>query len=92
MGYEHARERGIWSIRNDLFLDDGTESAEDVAGKLIQLCELARDRGLAVGIAHARPYTLQALRALLPRLRAEGIHFVTLEELRADGAQVRASR
>ncbi len=45
-----------------------------------------------MGIAHARPYTLQALRALLPRLRAEGIHFVTLEELRADGAQVRASR
>jgi len=92
VGYTAARERGVWSIRNDLFLDDGTESAEDVASNLIQLCEIARERGLAVGIAHPRPYTLQALRALLPRLQAEGIHFVTLEDLRAEEPQVRASR
>ncbi len=92
VGYATARERGVWSIRNDLFLDDGTESALDVASNLIQLVKLARERGLAVGIAHSRPYTLQALRALLPRLRAEGVHFVTLEELRAEAEEARTSR
>ena len=92
LGYEESHQRGVWSIRNDLFLDDGTESVEEVAANLIQLGALARERGLAVGIAHPRPYTLQALRALLPRLQAEGIHFVTLEELRREAAPVRASR
>jgi polysaccharide deacetylase 2 family uncharacterized protein YibQ len=92
VGYRRSRQHGVWSLRNDLFLDDGTESAQEVASNLFQLCEIARNRGIAVGIAHPRPYTLQALRALLPRLLAEGIHFVTLEELRADAARMRASR
>jgi polysaccharide deacetylase 2 family uncharacterized protein YibQ len=48
----------------------------------MELADLARKSGLAIGIAHARPYTLQALRAMLPRLAAEGIVFVTLEDLR----------
>ncbi len=84
VGYKTAREHGLWSIRNDLFLDDRTRAAETVADNLLQLCELARQRGLAVGIAHPRPYTLTALRALLPRMQAEGIEFVTLEDLRQE--------
>lgn len=92
VAYAEARKRGIWSIRNDLFLDDKTDSAQDVAANLTQLCEIARQNGLAVGIAHPRPYTLQALQAMLPRLQAEGIEFITLEELRAEGTEERASR
>lgn len=81
VAYRAARAQGVWCLRNDLFLDNETESAEAVASKLEQLVHLARRHGLAVGIAHPRPYTLQALRALVPRLQAEGIRFVTLEEL-----------
>ena len=77
-----ARARGVWSLRNDLFLDTETEAMETVAARLEQLAAVARKRGLAVGIAHPRPYTLAALQALLPRLQAEGFRFVTLEELR----------
>jgi hypothetical protein len=49
---------------------------------LLSLVALARKRGLAVGIAHPHPETLQALRALLPRLQADGIQFVTVNDLR----------
>ena len=82
VAYRAARAEGVWSLRNDLFLDTETESVEVVAARLEQLGDLARRRGLAVGIAHPRPYTLAALQALIPRLQAEGIRFVTLEELR----------
>lgn len=77
-----ARAQGVWSLRNDLFLDTDTKSATTVSARLERLAALARQRGVAVGIAHPRPYTLEALRALVPRLQAEGIRFVTLEELR----------
>ena len=82
VGYRVARELGVWSLRNDMFLDDKVRTAAAVAENLRQLGEIARARGLAVGIAHPRAYTLQALRAQLPRLQAEGIAFVTLVELR----------
>lgn len=81
VGYETARTQDVWSIRNDRFLDNDTRSAETVAAHLMELCEIARARGLAVGIAHPRPYTLQALQALVPRLQAEGFEFVTIEQL-----------
>ena len=86
VGYSVARALGVWSLRNDMFLDDKARTAEAVAENLRQLGALARARGLAVGIAHPRPYTLQALRAQLPRLLSEGIVFVTLAELR-DGSR-----
>jgi polysaccharide deacetylase 2 family uncharacterized protein YibQ len=92
VGYETAREGGLWTIRNDLFLDADTRSAETVAVHLMELCDAARKNGLAVGIAHPRPYTLQALRALLPRLQAEGFEFVTLVVLRDRDARETARR
>ena len=82
VGYVVSRAQGLWSIRNDMFLDDKARTAEAVAENLRQLGALARARGLAVGIAHPRPYTLQALRAQLPRLASEGIVFVTLADVR----------
>ncbi|MFQ5599926.1 MAG: divergent polysaccharide deacetylase family protein [Candidatus Krumholzibacteriia bacterium] len=84
LAHQMSRQMGVWSIRNDLFLDDRTRSAETVADNVTRLCEMAREHGLAVGIAHPRHYTMQALRAMLPRLQAEGIEFVTLEDLRGD--------
>ena len=82
VAFRTARAQGVWSLRNDLFLDTDTESAATVAARFERLVALARRRGVAVGIVHPRPYTLEALRALVPRLQAEGIRFVTLEELR----------
>jgi polysaccharide deacetylase 2 family uncharacterized protein YibQ len=69
-------------VANDLFLDDGEESQEQVEANLDRLARMARKRGLAIGIAHPHPETLAALRAALPRLQADGYEFVTLESLR----------
>jgi hypothetical protein len=77
-----AREAGVWCIANDLFLDDKEEPAEQVEANLQRLANLARRRGLAVGIGHPHPETLAALRIMLPRLQAHGIDFVTIESLR----------
>jgi polysaccharide deacetylase 2 family uncharacterized protein YibQ len=82
-----AREAGIWCVANDLFLDDGEETQEQVEGNLEHLAAVARKRGLAVGIVHPHPATLAALRQGLPRLQAHGIELVTIESLRP-GANV----
>jgi len=90
VAYDAARQRGIWSVRNDLFLDAGDGSAAHVVEALLKLGAIARANGCAVGIAHPRPHTLEALRATIPRLQAEGFRFVTLPDLREDGATARA--
>jgi len=82
LGRSTAREAGVWCVANDLFLDDGEESQEQVEANLDRLARMARKRGLAIGIAHPHPETLAALRAALPRLQADGYEFVTLESLR----------
>jgi len=82
VGLRACREAGVWIVRNDLFLDDGGGTTEKVADNLLRLAGMARRRGLAVGIGHPHPGTLAALQAMLPRLRAEGIELVTIDELR----------
>lgn len=82
LGRAAGREAGVWCLANDLFLDDKAEPTEAVSANLQRLAQMARKHGLAVGIAHPHPDTLRALRALLPRLQAEGFQFVTLADLR----------
>jgi uncharacterized protein len=82
VGRRMAREAGVWCIANDLFLDDKEEPVEQVEANLQRLANLARRRGLAVGIGHPHPETLAALRVMLPRLQAHGIDFVTIDSLR----------
>ena len=91
VAYDAARQRGIWSVRNDLFLDDGADTAAEVVEALLKLAAVARANGVAVGIAHPRPHTLEALTAVIPRLRAEGFRFVTLPELRDQAAAAHAT-
>ncbi len=85
VGRETGRAAEVWCLANDLFLDDKAEPADVVSANLLRLAGLARKRGLAVGIAHPHPETLKALQALLPRLAAEGIEFVTIDALRPHG-------
>ena len=82
LGRAAGREAGVWCMANDLFLDDQAEPADVVSANLQRLAQMARKRGLAIGIAHPHPDTLRALLALLPRLQAEGFQFVTIADLR----------
>jgi polysaccharide deacetylase 2 family uncharacterized protein YibQ len=86
-----GREEGVWCIANDLFLDDGGGTEEVVAANVRRLADMARKRGLAVGIAHPHPETLAALRTALPRLQAEGFEFTTVADLRPRPAAATAA-
>jgi len=76
-----AMERaGVPAIRRDVFLDDDGQPGE-VRRQWAAAVALAKERGQAVVLCHARRETRKALLELLPQLRREGIRPVTIEEL-----------
>lgn len=76
-----ARELGIPSASNDLFLDVDTEDPEVVEKRLWKLIERARDRGYAIGIGHVNEATASALEKVLPELDPADVQLVALDEL-----------
>jgi polysaccharide deacetylase 2 family uncharacterized protein YibQ len=74
-----AREAGIASVRRDVFLD-ADRSPDTVVREFSRLKRLAREKGMAVGIGHPYPATLDLLERELPRLADEGIQLVGIGE------------
>jgi polysaccharide deacetylase 2 family uncharacterized protein YibQ len=74
-----ARENGVPSVRRDVFLDSD-RSPEAVEKEFARLKRLARSRGLAMGIGHPYPETLELLERELPMLAAEGIELIGIGE------------
>lgn len=70
-----ALESGVPAIRRDVFLDPDTEP-ETITREFLRLEQLARERGVAVGIGHPYPGTLTFLERALPELEARGIDLV----------------
>ncbi len=79
VAYAIARDMGIPSGRNALFLDID-EDEETVVKRLYRLAAQARHEGTAIGIGHAKPNTLYALQRMLPELAEQGFVFVLAEE------------
>lgn len=79
VAYNVALEMGIPAARNHQFLDL-SDDPDQIANSLRNLSMKARQHGTAVGIAHAKPKTLTALKAAIPQLRAEGFEFVTITQ------------
>jgi hypothetical protein len=75
-----ASESGIPAVKRDVFLDPD-ESPETVAREYERLKALARKNGLAVGIGHPYPATIELLEQRLPDLAAEGIELISISEL-----------
>jgi uncharacterized protein len=78
-----TKAAGIPTARRDVFLDDVNrvayiESQLQIAGRL------ALQNGEAIAIGHPRPATLEALRAMIPRLESEGVTFVLARKLASD--------
>ena len=73
-----ASRAGIPTARSSMFLDSTLDETgrRDVEGKLKALEELARRKGVAVGICHPRQETLNALRRMLPGMRERGCRIV----------------
>ena len=73
-----ASRAGIPTARSSMFLDSTLDETgrRDVEGKLKALEELARRKGVAIGICHPRQETLNALRRMLPGMRERGCRIV----------------
>ena len=73
-------EAAVPMARRDVFLDDDGRP-EQMRRQWDAAVALAKQRGEAVLLSHARRETRKALLELLPQLRREGIRAVTVEEL-----------
>ena len=75
-------DAGVHATRRDIILDDDGRP-EEMQRQWAAAIALAKERGQAVLLCHARRETRKALLELLPQLRKEGIRPVTVEELLA---------
>jgi polysaccharide deacetylase 2 family uncharacterized protein YibQ len=81
-----ARRAGLSSIGNDVFLDNEDDPI-DMQERFEELIRVARRRGFAVGICHAKPATMEVLRETLPAMRARGYRLVRVSELLEEDAK-----
>ncbi len=75
-----ASERGVATAGRDVFLDNRADVAY-TEGQLRLAVQIAQRDGSAIAIGHPRPTTLQAVRAMIPELQADGIRFVLAADL-----------
>ncbi|UCH85227.1 MAG: divergent polysaccharide deacetylase family protein [Candidatus Latescibacterota bacterium] len=81
IAYNTARQLGVPTARNDIFLDADTNEQEVVEQRLERLLEIARDRGFAIGIGHPKRWTLDALRSYEKTLKYSDVEVVFLATL-----------
>ncbi|GEM_PF-1504860 len=75
-----AREIGVPCQSRSVFLDQGYKGG-DVAANMVKLFETAEEKGHAIGIGHAIPETLEAVRSSLTSLRSSKVKVVPLAVL-----------
>lgn len=80
VAYDAARQAGVPAASRKVFLDD-VETREAVLGQLELAARDATRDGSAIAIGHPHPVTLAALAEGLPKLQAQGIHFVFVSSL-----------
>ena len=83
VAYNTARELGVPSAKNTLFLDDDTEDTHAVEERLHQLVALARTNGSAIGICHPHRWTFEALERSMEYLQGSGVDLVPVCSLMA---------
>lgn len=74
-----AREVGVAATKRDVFLDN-ERSAAALDKAFERLKKLAQQRGVAVGIGHPYPETIDFLESALPKLAAQGYELVPISE------------
>ncbi|QSX37324.1 divergent polysaccharide deacetylase family protein [Shewanella sedimentimangrovi] len=79
-GEEMAEQRGVPSLRRQLFLDNDI-SHKGLERQFRQLLELSKGPGMTVAIAHPHPTTVAFLKANLPSLSKEGIDLIPASQL-----------
>jgi len=78
---EHVTaDAGLPTAARDVFLDNQASVAYTQA-QLRQAIEIAKRTGSAIAIGHPRPTTLEAVRAMLPEIAADGVVLVLARDL-----------
>ncbi len=72
-----AREHDVPAARRDVFLDSSRDPAS-IEREFERLKAIARRGGVAIGIGHPFPETLDFLEATLPELERDGIKLISL--------------
>lgn len=75
-----AADAGMRTASRDIFLDN-KDDVESVKTMLRQAATVAMQTGSAIAIGHPRKATLEAIRALIPDLQAQGITFTQAADL-----------
>ncbi|MDH3214828.1 MAG: divergent polysaccharide deacetylase family protein [Candidatus Krumholzibacteria bacterium] len=81
IAYNTARNLGVPTAKNDLFLDDDTEDPLVVEDRLLRLVALAKQRGWAVGIGHPKSWTYEAISRNEQVLKESGVDLVFVSEI-----------
>jgi polysaccharide deacetylase 2 family uncharacterized protein YibQ len=80
VGERTAQAQGVPTAGRDVFLDNQASVAYAEA-QLRDAAAIAKRTGSAIAIGHPRATTLEAVRAMIPQLQAEGIQFVLARDL-----------
>ncbi len=80
VAWEVAQQRGIPSLRRDVFLDH-ERTTEFVHQQFMLTIEIAKRYGSAIAIGHPYPVTVEYLKLALPLLDEQGIRLVTASAL-----------
>lgn len=80
VGAADATDAGVPTASRDVFLDNQASVAY-TESMLEHAVAVARANGSAIAIGHPKPTTLEAIRAMYPKMEAEGIHFVLAQSL-----------
>ena len=75
-----AREMGVKTCMNDIFLDNSTDP-EAIREEVYSAMAMAEQMGSAIAICHARPNTVEMWKKYLNEFKATGITFVPVNEL-----------
>ncbi len=75
VGYREAKKMQIKTAKRDIFLDNSSDPESIVKGLLLA-GKIAKEKGSAIAIGHAKTVTMQVLEEKLPEMVKEGYNFV----------------
>ena len=83
VGYRVARNLGVKVLRRDVFIDEADRGKDYTVEQIDRLVKIAEKNGMAVGIGHPYPQTIEALSQYLPEV-AGRVEFVTISSADID--------
>ena len=74
------RKYGVPTNKRDVFLDNELDE-EKIKIQLLKLAEKSEEKGIAIGIGHVKPQTLNVLSREIPELQKKGFRFEFVSNL-----------